>query len=390
MTHEPLLPCDYFDAGLCRSCTHIKTPQDIQLKRKFERAKELIPAAQWLEPFESPRSAFRNKVKLVVTGTVRDPKLGILGPDGDGVDLRDCPLPYAGIRTAIPEIAKFITDCDLAPYNMHTDRGVLKYVIISEAPSGELMVRFVVRRRGVQGILFKRYEDLLEAAPNIRVISMNVQPERKAIIEGDEEILITDQATLPIELHVGEDFEDRSLTLQLRPQSFFQTNTDAAEQLYRQAISWVGDADSVWDLYCGVGGFALALATYGDVQSVTGVETSEQAVEAAQTAADQLDGAGSVTFIADDARNWVRGKTPPTAVVVNPPRRGIGLELSSWLDESGVDRVLYSSCNVDTLARDIATMPSFEVAKAQVVDMFPHTTHFETLVLLQRRTSSGR
>jgi 23S rRNA (uracil747-C5)-methyltransferase len=70
--------------------------------------------------------------------------------------------------------------------------------------------------------------------------------------------------------------------------------------------------------------------------------------------------------------------------VVNPPRRGIGADLAGWLQESGVRHVVYSSCNAESLARDLALMPPLRPVEARVLDMFPHTTHYEVLVLLTR------
>ncbi|WP_216395928.1 methyltransferase domain-containing protein [Arcanobacterium phocae] len=382
-----ILDCHYFQAGECRSCTELLTPYLQQIDAKNKRVQELIEAGQWDEPFASRPQAFRNKVKLVVTGTVGRPKLGILGDDGRGVDLRDCPLPTPGIRGAIPAIARFITACRLEPYSPATNFGVLKYVIITESDDGELMVRFVARRRGVQGVLFKRQTELRAMLPNIRVISLNVQPEHKAVIEGAEEILITESDVLPMVLDIPALPEP--LTLNLRPQSFFQTNTDAAATLYHNAVTWLADAGNVWDLYCGVGGFALALAAARTHGHIVGVETSEQAVQAASQTAKQMGCADRVHFIADDATAWAaRAGEMPDAVVVNPPRRGLSAELCQWLNESGVSHVVYSSCNPETLARDIARMPEYEVTRGQVVDMFPHTKHCEVIVLLVSRSKS--
>lgn len=377
---EPLLECQYYQANLCRSCTLLEISQDVQLKRKCAQAASRINAGQWLPPCESVRENFRNKVKLVVTGSASNPKLGILG-DGDGVDLRHCPLPTTGIQLVLDTIAAFISDCNLEPYDPRTNRGVLKYVILTESPAGELMVRFVVRRRGVQGILFKKYERLQAGAPNIKVISMNVQPEHKAIVEGEEEIFITDQETLPMVLDIGTSFEPRNLHLLLRPQSFFQTNTDAASQLYRQCAAWAAGARTAWDLYCGVGGFALALAQAG-VEHVIGIEASEQAILAARESAKNM--GVRADFVVADATSWAIEHEPPELLVVNPPRRGIGQKLASWINTSGVNSIVYSSCNIDSLARDLHAMENYRVVEAQVVDMFAHTKHFETIVFLER------
>ncbi|VEI13276.1 class I SAM-dependent methyltransferase [Trueperella bialowiezensis] len=385
--HEPLLDCHYYAAAECRSCTLITTPQDVQLARKQARAEELILAAQWLPPHASAREVFRNKVKLAVSGTPGSPRLGIIDHDGVGHDLRECPLPTPGIQEATPALAQFVAECGFSPYNPRTNTGELKFIIITESPDGELMVRFVAKRRGIQGMLFKKLARLRELVPAARVISLNVQPERKAIIEGPEEIVISDDDVLPMRLQVA----GQELELLLRPQSFFQTNTDGAETLYTRAVEWLAETSTAWDLYCGVGGFALALAARG--VDVVGVETQEQAVAAAQAAAERLrDVAGTqvnAQFIAADATEWARAQAGaqgrlPDAIVVNPPRRGIGAELAGWLNDAGPATVLYSSCNAASLAADLARMPAYGVVKAQVVDMFPHTRHFEVIALLER------
>lgn len=374
--NEPLLECHYYDAGLCRSCTFISTPQNIQLANKQVRAEGLISAEQWLEPYASGRAVFRNKVKLAVTGTMDAPNLGIIRNDGEGQDLRECPLPTPGIQEATPRLAQFVAECGFAPYDPRTNHGALKFVMITESPDGELMVRFVAKRRGVQGMLFKKIDRLRELVPAARVVSLNVQPERKAILEGDEEILIFDADSLPMNLEVA----GRDLTLSLRPQSFFQTNTEAAQVLYTRAVEWLDGIESAWDLYCGIGGFGLALASRGT--RVVGVESDEQAVFAAGESAAAM--GVPAEFVAADANEWVRGQSEvPEAIVVNPPRRGIGPELAEWIEASGVRTVLYSSCHVHTLAKDLAVMSSYRVTRAQVVDMFPHTKHFEVVALLE-------
>ena len=92
-----------------------------------------------------------------------------------------------------------------------------------------------------------------------------------------------------------------------------------------------------------------------------------------------------VRFEAADATSYaIESDEPPHVVVVNPPRRGIGAELSAWLERSGVERVVYSSCNAVSLARDLALMPSLRPVEARVLDMFPHTTHYEVIALLER------
>ena len=433
------LACDYFRTDICHSCGWLSSSYPEQIATKNHRAYELLqPFAaeigiEWHEPYESLPESFRNKVKLVVTGSTKHPNFGILTNPrtGAGADLRSCPLPTLGIREAIRPLADFTAHIGLPPYNMHTDRGVLKYLIIMESPLGELMVRFVVRRRGVQGAIFKHIDELYEALPMLRVCSINVQPEHKAIIAGAEEILVSDDAVLPMQLELGGNVGTygQMLTLGLTPGAFFQTNTGAAQTLYLRAQEWLGAAADVeadetaagavevtakvaeavaadetsavakrkncldrrtaWDLYCGVGGFGLALASQGG-WSVTGVETEESAVTAARWATRENKLNDAAQFVVADALTWAKERTAagdalPDAVIVNPPRRGVGTDMATWLEQSGVPCVLYSSCNVESLAHDLAAMPSYRIARAQVVDMFPHTSHFEVIALLVRK-----
>jgi 23S rRNA (uracil747-C5)-methyltransferase len=188
--------------------------------------------------------------------------------------------------------------------------------------------------------------------------------------------------------------ELNGLPLHLRPRSFFQTNTGVAAALYRQARDWVREAQpaSLWDLYCGVGGFALHCA--GDGRVVTGVEASDEAIASALRSRSELglaaEGPSAVRFVAADALDFVRS-TPaaPAMVVVNPPRRGIGRPLAELLDASASRWMVYSSCNAESLARDLASMPSWTPLRARVLDMFPHTPHYELLVLLERRAGTA-
>jgi 23S rRNA (uracil747-C5)-methyltransferase len=372
--------CSHFDAGRCRSCTWLGTAYAEQLADKQRTVEGLVDrhsTTVWLPPVASAQLGVRNKAKMVVSGTVGRPTLGILGPAGAGVDLRDCPLHTPGIQAALPVLAEFVTRAALAPYDVAARRGELKYLLVTESPGGELMVRFVLRSQEPVARIRKHLPALLDRLPRVAVATVNLQPEHKAVLEGEHEIALTQQESL--RMRVG------GLDLHLRPQSFFQTNTAMAAELYRLARAWVAEVAprTVWDLYCGVGGFALGLAEPG--REVTGIEISREAVAGAERTRDEA-GLTGVRFEAGDATAYALGHRGPSPdlVVVNPPRRGLGAELSGWLEDSGVRHVLYSSCNAETLARDLAAMPSLGAARGQLLDMFPNTAHYEVLVLLER------
>lgn len=373
------MQCGYYDAGLCRSCAWLETPYDDQLDAKQRAAARLLaewPALHWLPPARSRDERFRNKAKMAVAGSVEAPTLGLVDPVDGGTDLRDCGLHVPALHEALPLLAEFVTLARLTPYDVPARSGELKHLLVTASPAGELLVRFVLRSTESVPRIRKHLPALVDRLPNLRVASVNLQPRHAAVLEGDREELLLGE-TLPVRLG--------GVTLHLRPQSFFQTNTEVATELYRQAAAWTDEVEpaSVWDLYCGVGGFALHLAAPG--RTVTGVELSGQAVEAARRSAAEA-GLGTVEFEAGDALAWVREREDaPALVVVNPPRRGIGTELARRLESSSVAHVLYSSCNPATLARDLAAMPSLVPVRGRVFDMFPHTAHQEVLVLCERR-----
>ncbi|WP_336706625.1 23S rRNA (uracil(747)-C(5))-methyltransferase RlmC [Oerskovia sp. USHLN155] len=373
------MQCPHFDAHECRSCTLMGQGYAAQLADKQRHAGELLAAhtdLRWERPVASRESGFRNKAKMVVGGTVERPTLGILDGGGRGVDLQDCGLYPADLQAVFPVLAHFVTRAGLTPYDVATRRGELKNVLVTQSPDGELMVRFVLRSQEPVSRLRKHLPSLLDALPQARVVSANILPEHKAALEGEQEILLTEADTLTMRVN--------GIEMHLRQQSFFQTNTEVAAALYRQGREWVDEAapDSVWDLYCGVGGFALHCATPG--REVVGIESSREAIVSAERSAAQA-GLDDVTFTAGDATAFaLAAQHVPDLVIVNPPRRGIGAELAGWLESSTVQQVVYSSCNAVSLARDLAAMPSLRPVRGRVLDMFPQTTHYEVMVLLER------
>ena len=423
--------CPLHRSGSCRSCPHQDLPLADQLARKQTRVASVLARARvdggaWLAPVASAPNRFRNKAKMVVCGTASAPVLGIPGPDGRGVDLRRCPLHLHEIERALPVLARTVARLRLRPYDVAARRGELKHVLVTASPDGDLMVRWVLRSDRHEAALRAELPRLREELGTLAVMSVNLQPVHQAIIEGEEERILTDDSPdgdrLLMRLRLGDDGarradaghtgrtgrggrggpgatgagrpgpngRSRELPLLLPTRSFFQTNTAVAEALYTTAAAWaadLGEGAEVWDLFCGVGGFALALA--GGGRRVLGVEVSAPAIAGARRAAALMGlSAGRVRFEAGDARVLDPGRgAAPDLLVVNPPRRGIGAELAGRIEASGVRRVLYSSCNPQSLARDLGAMPSLSVRRARLCDMFPHTDHAEVLVELVRRPS---
>jgi 23S rRNA (uracil747-C5)-methyltransferase len=375
------MQCALYDAGRCRSCQWIEQPVSQQLSAKMSDLQTLLmglPVGEWCAPSCGPEQGFRNKAKMVVSGSVEKPLLGMLHRDGTPEDLTDCPLYPASFAPVFVALKPFIARAGLTPYNVARKRGELKYLLLTESQiDGVMMLRFVLRSESKLEQLRAALPGLQAQLPQLKVITANLQPVHMAIMEGEQEIFLTEAQAL------AENFN--GVPLWIRPQSFFQTNPTVAASLYATAREWVRTlpVEHMWDLFCGVGGFGLHCAT--PEMTLTGIEISPEAIACAKQSAAEL-GLTNLHFQALDSTRFATGQgSVPDLVLVNPPRRGIGEALCDYLSQMAPGYIIYSSCNAQTMAKDLRNLPGYEIARVQLFDMFPHTAHYEVLTLLVRK-----
>lgn len=372
--------CALYDAGRCRSCQWLELPISQQLADKMADLRALLadtPVAEWCAPACGPESGFRNKAKMVVSGSVERPLLGMLHRDGAPEDLTDCPLYPQSFAPVFAALKPFIARAGLTPYHVARRRGELKYILLTESRlDGGMMLRFVLRSETKLTQLRAALPAMQALLPQLKVITANIQPVHMAIMEGPQEIFLTDQQAL------AENFN--GVPLWIRPQSFFQTNPTVASRLYATARDWVRQlpVNHMWDLFCGVGGFGLHCAS--PEMRLTGIEIAPEAIACAKQSAAEL-GLHNLHFQALDSTQFATGEGEiPDLVLVNPPRRGIGDELCAYLSRMAPEFIIYSSCNARTMAKDIARLSGYRIERVQLFDMFPHTAHYEVLTLLVR------
>lgn len=373
--------CALYQANICRSCQWLEKPYPQQLVEKQHHLQSLLAEHQkvdWSAPVASEPRAFRNKAKMVVSGSVERPLLGMLHRDGTAVDLCACPLYPASFAEVFAVLKQFIPRAGLTPYHVARKRGELKYLLLTESThSAGFMLRFVLRSEKKLAQLREALPWLQQQLPQLIVISANIQPVHMAIMESDCEIPLTAQQVLEEQFN--------QVPLYIRPQSFFQTNPQVAQRLYATARDWVQSLgiSSMWDLFCGVGGFGLHCAQ--PQTRLTGIEINPEAIACARLSAEKL-GLQQVEFQALDSTRFALAEGAiPQLVLVNPPRRGIGKALCEYLDGMAPSYILYSSCNAVTMAQDITLLPGYRVERVQLFDMFPHTAHYEVLTLLVRQ-----
>lgn len=380
--------CSYFNQGICRSCDLITTDYPDQIKFKEKLLKDSLQdfkSAEFLPTINSSPLNFRNKAKLVVTGTMNDPVIGLWGEKNldQGRELLECGIHVKEINELLPDIKSLITLAKLEPYQIATKKGELKGLIIfySET-SQESYLRFVLRSKESLDRIKKHLSQLTTKFPHLKCISANIQPVAHAILEGEEEIFFTEAHSISHGL--GE------VTFSLGPRAFVQTNQQMAEKLYSTAAQWIKRTHErrFMELFCGQGAFSFFCAPF--IDEGLGIEINPDAIKEAVKTARKFN-FHNLTFKSADAAlvEDELMKFRPDILLVNPPRRGLAESVKLILKHKP-QTVLYSSCNYETLSQDLKILKDdYEVRRVQLFDMFPHTKHFETLVELSRTTEGS-
>lgn len=371
--------CSYYNSETCRSCDLIEINYAEQIKIKERKLSHfpLLPAV------ESSPWNFRNKVKLAVTGTIENPVIGLVGENNldEGREILSCPLHHPNLNKTLPTLKEFIIKSKLAPYSIKSKKGELKGIILFHSiKTNETYLRFILRSKEAIDRIKKIIPELQAIHPYLKCITVNIQPIPHAILEGEEEIYLTEEKT--ISHQIGE------YTFTISPRAFIQTNSKIAEELYLTAAEWINalSPKRFLELFSGQGNFSF-LASKAFEKGL-GIEINPSAVLTANQMAKSL-GLDKLEFKASNAQNILEDAIhfSPDLLLVNPPRRGLGsgVELVRKIKASSF---IYSSCNHETLLSDLKELEDlYDVVRAQIFDMFPQTSHFETLVELRLKES---
>ena len=179
------------------------------------------------------------------------------------------------------------------------------------------------------------------------------------------------------------------LKFRISPKSFYQVNPVQTKVLYNKAIGYadLSGEETVFDAYCGIGTIGLCAASHA--KKVVGVELNKTAVSDAKRNA-ELNGITNAEFYAADAglfmENAAQNGQRPDVVFMDPPRAGSSIKFLKSLLKTAPEKIVYISCNPETMARDLAFLTEdYAVDKLCPVDMFPHTEHIECVCLLKRK-----
>ncbi len=386
---DPRCPC----ARQCGGCQIQALSYARQLKFKEEKVRSCLERIGGFERIplqpvigmESPYR-YRNKAQFPI-GTGKDgrPVAGFYaGRTHTIIPQEDCVLGIRENQAILEVVLGFMEEYSIPAYREEDGTGLVRHVLIrSGFATRELMVCLVINGEILpkDQVLVERLKDIA----GIASISLNINTARTNVILGDRVEVLWGKPYI-------EDVLD-GVRYQISPLSFYQVNPIQTRELYRKALQYAGlhGTETVWDLYCGIGTISLFLA--GQAGHVYGVEIVPPAIEDARKNA-QLNGIENAEFFVGKAeeilpRKYQEEQISADVIVVDPPRKGCDSAVLETMLQIRPKRIVYISCDPATLARDLKILCQgrYKLQKVQPVDMFPHTTHVETCVLLSHKSA---
>ena len=298
------------------------------------------------------------------------------------VPVSDCLIEDKVADRIIVTIRKLLKSFKIRPYDEDTGRGTLRHVLVRRGwRSGEILVVLVTAHGMLPG---KRnfVRALLQQHPDITTVVQNINAGQTSLVLGAHSEVLYGPG------YIREQLGD--FTFRISPRAFYQINPVQTEVLYRTALEYAGltGTETVVDAYCGTG--TIGIFASRNAARVIGVENNRDAVRDAISNA-KANRADNVRFYTADASDFLQGMAKAgehaDVVILDPPRAGSDERFLSAVTTVAPERVVYVSCNPETLARDLGylTRHGYRVERIQPVDMFPHTEHIETVCLLVLR-----
>lgn len=322
---------------------------------------------------------YRNKSQFQVGQ--RDGKLlaGLYGINSHKlVDIQHCAVQHSATNKATSTVKKILQDLKVSVYNEKTRKGIVRTIVARiGVKTEELQIVLITSQRELphKDEIVARIK---QALPEVTSIVQNVNGQKTSLIFGDETRLLEGREF--IQETLGE------LEFELSARTFFQLNPEQTVNLYnevKEAAALTG-VEKVVDAYCGVGTIGLWLADGAD--EIRGMDVIADSIEDAEKNAERH-GISHATYVVGKAEQvlpkWAKEGWKPDVLVVDPPRTGLDQQLLNTILKVKPRKIVYVSCNPSTLAKDISVLVSkYKVGYIQPVDMFPQTSHIESVTSL--------
>lgn len=377
--------CAYYKE--CGGCQLMHASYEAQLRYKREQVESALKRIGGLERIvvhetlgmDNPAN-YRNKAQFPVGITAGRIAAGCFKPRShDIVDIESCGIQHDANNKALVIAKELAQRYKVSVYDERVHEGLLRHILVKHAFStNETMVVFVVNGSTLpKGDEIAR--ELMHELPSVVSVQLNINEKPGNVIMGSDTRLIAGRDYIVDELD--------GLRFMISARSFYQVNPKQTKVLYGKAREYaaLSGKENVFDLYCGVGTIALFMASRA--KHVTGIEIIPDAIRDAEENA-RLNNITNTEFICGAAEDVVprlikQGQSPDV-YIVDPPRVGCDERLLATIAANKPERLVYVSCNPATLARDLKYLSEhgFEVVEVQPVDMFPHTSHVECVVLM--------
>lgn len=385
-TREPV--CSIFPA--CGGCMYQTMPYEEQVKMKEGQIRRIMdPVVKGEYVFEgvkhSPKEFhYRNKMEFSFGDEFKDGPLSLglhkKGSTYDVLTAGDCQLVHEDMDKILLCVLNYFKERNVSYYKKMQHVGYLRHLLLRRGDTtGEILVNLVTTTQEEYD-LTPLVEELLALELEGKIVGILhiLNDSLSDVVKSDETRIL-----------YGQDFfyeKLLGLEFKITPFSFFQPNSKGAEVLYETVREYIGDIDNqvVFDLFSGTGTIGQVLAPVA--KKVIGVEIIEEAVEAAKENAVR-NGLYNCKFIAGDVFKVLDEiEEKPDVIVLDPPRDGIHPKALPKILNYGVDKIVYISCKMTSLARDLEMMQlaGYRVEKMTAVDQFCETVHVETVCLLSK------
>lgn len=384
-------PCPFYDR--CGGCQlqHLSYPAQLDFKKdllaqslaKFKpqgwQNYRLLPTLGMEDPWRYRNKAqfqmgYNEKTQKAVAGLYERNSHQLVAID-------NCIVQIPATQETLNVLVQLVNKYQTPIYNEKKNAGILKTLVVRVGQNtGELQVTFVTSTPKLpqKNAIIR---EITERLPKVVSIMQNVQKKQTSLVMGDETIHLWGKETIHEEVN--------ELKFDLSARAFYQLNPKQTATLYKEAEKALDlkPDDRLVDAYCGVGTIGLSLAPL--VKEVRGMDIIPEAIADAKKNAQNMgyDNTHYAVGTAEDLLpRWLEEGFRPDAILVDPPRTGLDAKLRQALLAYPVNKLVYISCNVSTLARDLAALTKiYQVDYLQSVDMFPQTARCEVVVKLTRR-----
>ncbi|MGI6020713.1 MAG: 23S rRNA (uracil(1939)-C(5))-methyltransferase RlmD [Lachnospiraceae bacterium] len=392
MREENNIVCRY--SKKCGACRMINVPYEEQLKKKQSESESLLGKFCRVGRIVGAEDSFyyRNKVHAVVErkkikcsdGKFRYRVVAGTYKEGthDVIPIENCMIEDKVCSTVVRTVRELIESFKLKTYDEDLRTGLIRHILVRRAvATGEVMLVLVLAGNEMPGKA--NFVKALRARhPEISTMIININKQKTNMVLGEHNHIVFGKGYIT-DILCGNKFR-------ISPDSFYQINPVQTEKLYRKAIGFAEfkGNETVIDAYCGIGTIGITAAS--KVKKVIGIELNKNAVRDARINS-SANGIKNIDLICDDATRFMQKMAAKgeraDVVILDPPRAGTTYEFICAVSAVGARKVVYISCNPETQARDLKMFKKkgYDVKKIQPVDMFPHTGHVETVVLMSKK-----